>query len=221
MEQVHEGLENKPFPEKPSGITTIQVCADCGLIPTPLCAADYRGSRVVSAEIQASGAPTEKCTCHTEVQVCTDPATGDAYLAGDYCPEDTVTTRIMLNGREHLENPYSGNLILAEDSEAHLTYFSSVGVCPIHDENYVPDPSLPEGEPLPGDPDYQWPVGPFDPDSVLPGWDNPSVEPPDAQEPDPDEPQTEDPAADPRGEDGEPLPQEPEEPILPEEPVLP
>ena len=220
MEKLHEGLEDKGFFERPEGITSVTVCADCGLKATDLCRQDYRGDRTVSEEIQASAAPKESCTCHIEVQVCILPESEDIYLANEYCPEDTVTTRVMLVGRQFLGEP--GSYILAEDSDAHKTYLESKGPCPVHDENFVPDPTLPEeGEPLPGDPDYQWPVGPFDPDSVLPGWDNPSVEPPDAQEPDPDEPQTEDPAADPRGEDGEPLPQEPEEPILPEEPVLP
>ena len=36
MEQVHEGLENKSFPDKPAGIVTVQVCADCGLKPSAL-----------------------------------------------------------------------------------------------------------------------------------------------------------------------------------------
>ena len=220
MEKIHEGLENKPFPEKPSGITNIQVCADCGLLPTPLCAADYRGSRVVSAEIQASGAPTEKCTCHTEVQVCTDPATGDAHLAGDYCPEDTVTTRIMLTGREHLENPHSGSIILAEDSEAHLTYFSALGTCPIHDENYVPDPSLPEGEPLPGDPNYQWPTSIWTPPEPNNPANNPTNNPggtdPGTSTPStPDEPSGTEDNPDRTGGDGQTLPAEPAEPSLP------
>ena len=222
MEKLHEGLEDKGFFERPEGITSVTVCADCGLKATDLCTQDYRGSRTVSMEIQASAAPKESCTCHIEVDVCILPESEDVYLAGEYCPEDTVTTRVMLVGRQFLGEP--GSYILAEDSDAHKTYLESKGPCPVHDENFVPDPTLPEeGEPLPGDPDYQWPVGPFDPDSVLPGWDNPSVEPPDTQEPDPDEPQTEDPGTevDPGEEGGGQLPREPEEPTLPEEPVLP
>lgn len=223
MSKLHEGLEDKGFFERPEGITTVTVCADCGLKATDLCTQDYRGSRTVSMEIQASAAPKEDCTCHIEVQVCTNPETEEVYLAGEYCPEDTVTTRVMLVGRQFLGEP--GSYILAEDSEAHKTYLESKGPCPIHDEFYVPEPSLPEGgEPLPGDPDYQWPVGPFDPDSVLPGWDNPSPwTPPDTQEPEPNEPPVEDhdPAANPNDRTGDPVPQEPEEPVLPDEPVLP
>ncbi len=228
MEKLHEGLEDKGFFERPEGITSVTVCADCGLKATDLCRQDYRGDRTVSEEIQASAAPKESCTCHIEVEVCILPESEDVYLAGEYCPEDTVTTRVMLVGRQFLGEP--GSYILAEDSDAHKTYLESKGPCPIHDENYVPDPTLPEeGEPLPGDPDYQWPVGPFDPDSVLPGWDNPSVwTPPDNQEPGTGDPETGEPpvvdpgaAADPGEDAAGQLPQEPEDPMLPEEPVLP
>ena len=228
MEKLHEGLEDKGFFERPEGITSVTVCADCGLKATDLCRQDYRGDRTVSEEIQASAAPKESCTCHIEVQVCILPESEDIYLANEYCPEDTVTTRVMLVGRQFLGEP--GSYILAEDSDAHKTYLESKGPCPIHDENYVPDPTLPEeGEPLPGDPDYQWPVGPFDPDSVLPGWDNPSVwTPPDNQEPGTGDPETGEPpvvdpgaAADPGEDAAGQLPQEPEDPMLPEEPVLP
>ncbi|MDE7221375.1 MAG: transglycosylase domain-containing protein [Oscillospiraceae bacterium] len=227
MESVHEGLEDKSFPAKPDGIIWVDVCADCGMKPSSLCSQDYRGSRVISVEIQAEAAPTATCTCHTEVQVCTDPETGEAYLAGDYCPEETVSTRVMLVGREHLERP-DGSIVLAGDSDAHLTWFSTKGVCPIHDEFYVPLPGLPgeEGEPLPGDPGYQWPIGPWDPDSVLPGgndttppgWIDTQPQPdpqPDPQPVEPDGPV--EPTADP---EGPPVP-DPDNPVLPEEPVLP
>ena len=228
MEPLHEGLEDKSFPDKPEGITSAQVCADCGLRPDPngLCSQDYRGSRIISVDMQSSAVPKETCTCHTEVRVCTDPATGEVCLAGDYCPEETVTTRVMLVGREHLTRA-DGSLILAEDSDAHLTYFTTKGVCTIHDEFYVPMPGLPEDwyEPLPGDSDYQWPTGPWNPDDVLP----PDTTEPGGQQPDPSEPGGVVDPSEPNGPDGpitdpnpdEPEPQGPDEPILPEEPNLP
>ena len=169
MEKVHAELENKSFFEKPEGITKVSVCADCGLLPSGLC-----GS-TTSAEIQASAKPTETCSCHTEVKLCTDPETGTVYLANEYCPEDTCTTKVMVNGREHLlmGNPVTnpdgsvtpGKPIAAGDSENHLTYLQLQGGCPIHDEFYVAEPE----EPVPGDPDYVWPN-----DSEIPDWLRPS-----------------------------------------------
>ena len=240
MEKLHEGLEDKSFFEKPEGITTVNVCADCGKIPVALCAADYRGSRVINVEIQASAAPTEKCTCHVEVQVCTNPETGEVRLAGEYCPEDTVHTQIMLAGREFLGLPgYEETLedgtvistkpIASSDMEAHLTYFRTLGSCTFHDENFDPEADLPpeEGEGDPENPtqpgDGNWPTEPFDPTGpTLPntGTNEPTdpgtVEPPNNPEIPPDD--------DPNiggGDPGENLPEEPNEPALPEEPQLP
>ena len=224
MEPLHEGLENKSFFDQPEGITTIYVCADCGMKAGDLCSQDYRGSRVISGEFPSSAVPSGTCTCHTEVQVCVDAETGEAYLAGDYCPEDTVQTWVMLVGREHLTRP-DGSLILAEDSDAHLSYFSTKGVCPIHDEFYVPIPELPEdwfGDPLPGDPGFQWPTGPWNPDDVLGNDNQPDVYDPDnsgSTGPDwpngPDEPTTVDPNP------ADPNPNGENEPTLPDEPELP
>ena len=223
MEPLHEGLEERSFPDKPEGIVRVEVCADCGLKPSALCSQDYRGSRVITVEIQASAVPRETCACHTEVRVCTNPETGEVRLAGDYCPEETVTTRVMLVGREHLERP-DGSIILAGDSEAHLSYFSTLGTCAIHDEFYVPLPPDEWGwEPLPGDPNYQWPTEPWNPDDVLP----PSENDPGPQQPEPTEPvepvtpsQPEGPELADPGDDG-PTPQGPDDPVLPEEPILP
>lgn len=166
MEPIHKKLENKSFPDRPSGITSVQVCADCGLLPSPLCAQDYRGSRVVSGEFPVDAVPTETCTCHTEVRVCTDPATGAVHLAGEYCPESTCSTRVMLTGREFL--PPEGTPIASLDAEAHLTYLETLGPCPIHDVNFVD----PDAEPLPGDPGWEWP------DWHWP-WEKPDKEEPD------------------------------------------
>ncbi len=254
MEKIHEGLEDKSFPGRPeSGITTVSVCMDCGLLAGDLCSSDYRGSRVAgSIEMQSSGVPKAKCTCHTEVRVCTtvDPETGEEVvrLAGAYCPEDTVSTRVMLQGREFLELP-GGGIIGSSDMEAHLTYLKTLGECPVHDENFVPEPQLPEGEPndpnapeggtgitlppgttpVPGGPG--WPTEPWDPGSVNKP-DTPSTntpEDPDGEAPKPPDGEgggdttTPDEPEEPK--DGASPsteePEEPDEPSLPDEPKPP
>ena len=232
MQRIHDGLEDKDFPARPEGVTTATVCADCGLRPSDLC-----GSRVVSGEIQSGTAPSEQCTCHVEVRICTDPETGEEYVAGDYCPEATVTTRVMLKGRTYLGVPDGSGvegafsfLVHAEDDANHLSYLQTKGPCPIHDENFVPEPTLPgEGEePMPGEPGYQWPVGPFDPDSVLPqqpGGDQPGDGPETPGSQQPTEPSSPEEPSEPdvTGPDGDSQDSDPaaQEPLLPEEPVLP
>ena len=160
MEQVHEGLENKSFPDKPAGIVSVQVCADCGLKPSALCSQDYRGSRVITVEMQEGAVPTETCTCHVEAQFCSE----SNMLAGEYCPDDCRVTRVLLQGRQFLEVPYgsavtnedgtvtTGWPILATDSDAHLSYVQTQGTCNIHTEDYV-DPDVL----VPGDEGWEWP----------------------------------------------------------------
>lgn len=213
MEKVHEGLENKSFPDKPSGITSVNICADCGLLPCSLCSQDQRGSRIVSAEMPDGAVPTETCTCHVEQVVCEE----SGMLAGEYCPEDHLVTRVFCTSREHLEIPHAspitredgtvetGTLILAEDSQYYLEYLEWQGVCTTHTIDYV-DPDLT----LPGDPDYEWP-------DWWPWGGN------DDEPDEPDEPVTTpgQPDIPSEGGDHAQLPEEPVEPMLPDEPEEP
>ena len=217
MEKLHEGLENREFFERPEGIVSVTVCGDCGMKPCGLC------PNTVSAEIQASAAPSQTCTCHVEVQICYDPETETSYLAGAYCPEYTVTTEVKFVGREFLDGIY------AEDSSYHLTYLQSQGSCPVHDENFVPDPILPgeEGAVLPEDPENNSTPSTYpgyDPNGV-PGWINPLPwREPSGQDPDPN-PELPDPAPPEIDSDPEPdLPvigTEPDQPAVGADPELP
>lgn len=171
MEPLHQGLENKSFFDKPSGVTTVEVCADCGLLPGPLCASDVRGSRIITAEIPVGAEPKETCTCHVEVEICTEASVDGYVLAGEHCPADCRSIIVISQSRELLEIPYAepvtlpdgtiqtGEAIVADDSNYQLSYLRWKGTCTVHDEN-TPDEPL-----LPGDPGYQWPegLGPDDP----------------------------------------------------------
>ena len=219
MEQVHANLENKTFPERPDGISSVTVCADCGLPPCGLCS---QAGRTVNLEVQSDAVPTGECTCHVEVKVCTDPTTGETHLATEFCPEETCETRIMIQGREFLEYPNTvvtnedgttiGTPILAGDSERHLSYWEKyVGTCTVHDEDTVVLP--PDEELVPGDPGYEWP-------DWWPWGDDEDQETDTPSEP--DEPDSGDSGEDSGGTDensGEPV--EPVEPTIPDEPTEP
>ena len=210
MEQVHEGLEDKSFPDKPSGIVSVSVCADCGLKPSALCSQDYRGSRVITVEMQEGAVPTETCTCHVEAQFCSE----SNMLAGEYCPDDCRVTRVLLQGRQFLEVPYgsavtnedgtvtTGWPILATDSDAHLSYVQTQGTCNIHTEDYV-DPDVL----VPGDEGWEWPDwwpwGDGSDDDEEPGSDSERY------------------PADPDEEQGTEQPEEPDEAVEPEIPTEP
>lgn len=100
MSSIHEGLENRSFPEPSAGLVTIDVCADSGLRPTEACVNDVRGNRTVSMTFVRGDEPTESCNIHVEREVCTaspmldssGEANGMYHLAGEFCPEDTRRT---------------------------------------------------------------------------------------------------------------------------------
>ena len=64
MSRIHEGLADKDF-FSCSGLTSVSVCADSGLLATDSCAEDCRGSRVYSALVAADNAPSAYCGMHT------------------------------------------------------------------------------------------------------------------------------------------------------------
>ena len=223
MSQIHASLPDKELPDRPEGVTTKTVCGHCGGVTSGLC------SDAVSGDAQTSWSPGFNCECHMEVKICTDPATGEEHLATEFCPEETVTTKIMQKGREFLQLP-NGSLVMSDDAMEHYTYFSTVATpCIIHDENYVPEADDPllgeEGEGEPGDPtdpskpstgtprpgEGGWPTEPYDPNKQP---TNPTA---------PTEPDNTG-ATTPGGTTAPSEPDEPDEPPepdLPPEPVLP
>ncbi len=101
MSKVHEGLENKAFDKPSSGFTSVSVCADSGLLATEACAADVRGSRVVSATVAAGTAPTESCGMHVAINYCSE----GKCLAGEFCPAGSVVSKSVLDyAREDIAN---------------------------------------------------------------------------------------------------------------------
>lgn len=87
MQEVHKGLSNKDF-TRPSGITSVTICTKCGKKAVDgLCSNAYGAEhgRFVRTEYFASGTiPTEYCTCHQKIKVCT--VTG--HLASEFCPSE-------------------------------------------------------------------------------------------------------------------------------------
>lgn len=163
MQQIHADLPNKEFEKPATGLETVQVCADSGLLATDACRADIRGkSRVTSVTVAAGTAPTEECTLHTMADYCTE----GKCLATESCPESAVKQVGVLN----YERENYGPSIKAED-DAYLlvnmqraigqlptvaedgseTYPEVIG-CPVHAGLPVGDPDDPVVDP--SDPNY-------------------------------------------------------------------
>ena len=181
MQPVHEGLENKSFPERPAGIVSATVCMDCGKKATSLCSADSRGSRVTTMEVQEGAVPAEECTCHVSAEVCSE----SGMLAGDFCPEECRVVKTFINpDREYIElspgyvtSDYvvvPAQVITAEDEAYTMHALNAQGACTLHDEN---TPQLPpdegsNGEGESGDvPDWLFPST----TPPIPGQDDPAA----------------------------------------------
>ena len=108
MSRIHANLESKSFSKPSSGLTTVSVCMDSGLLATDACAMDLRGSRIHQVEIAAGTAPTESCTMHVVRDYCTE----GGGLAGEFCPESSVVQKSFL---DYTRTDY-GEGIVADDN---------------------------------------------------------------------------------------------------------
>lgn len=69
MAKAHEGLEVKEIESPNSGIVKVNVCKDSGLLPSSLCSADPRGSRVIEEMFIEGTEPKETCSTHVAANV--------------------------------------------------------------------------------------------------------------------------------------------------------
>ncbi len=228
MQRIHEGLEDKDFPQ-PDGLVTASYCMDSGMIPTEACSHDPRGSRAAKGYFFSGTQPTQYCEMHQEVEVCTaSPITnadgtpiGNLYhKAGEYCPretvgdvEPTVQTIALLNyEREPIAGEQTPN-----DAAYLIQYWEGQGLCDVHTEEIeappeVYDPAIFDiADPSTWPPPELYPY--FDPDNPN-TW--PEYLPPAVTEP----PVTEDPGL-PETPVPTPSPTPTEEPVVPVEPILP
>ncbi len=198
MGPLHEGLEDVGF-LVPEDLVEQKYCKDSGLIATEWCAADPRGSRITTGTFVNGDQPTQYCTAHMPVEVCTASTalvrydgkpSGVYHLAGSYCPEECIVTIGMLNH----ERLYVDDKVVPRDDVYlynSLLKMDNGGLCDVHvAPPYDPtifDPALPETWPPAGDPNFPdfditdastWP--PFAPEPI------PSLEPTPSPEPTPD-----------------------------------
>ncbi|MCL2047226.1 MAG: transglycosylase domain-containing protein [Defluviitaleaceae bacterium] len=89
MSEIHANLPARSF-ERPSGITSANACLDSGHLPTELCSQDPRGNRVVGEVFATIHVPTQYCEVHQKFTYCNE----SRMVAGPYCPDETVETRV-------------------------------------------------------------------------------------------------------------------------------
>ena len=171
MQPLHEGLANKDFDKPSSGLTTVTLCADSGLLATDACRADVRGSRAVSVEIASGTAPKEKCTLHVMRDYCTE----GKCLATENCPAESVTQAAFL---DHERVDYGSGVVAEDNAYLLSTMEKAVGLqpgdtpdgtlaasgCPVHTEGQeIIDPDNPTTDPDQPDTGPQDPSDPTNP----------------------------------------------------------
>ena len=163
MEKVHADLPDQSFDRPSSGLTTVTVCADSGMLCTEACHADPRGDRAVQYTVATGTEPTEECTLHKMVDICTE---GNC-LAGEFCPAESIVQQGYL---DYVREDYGESITASDDAylistleEAVAATETSPGGCPVHTSETVVDPDDPNQGLDPNDPNWQ-PPDPNDPD---------------------------------------------------------
>ena len=95
MKAIHEDLPDKDF-FSCSGLTSVTVCADSGMLASEYCTQDVRGSRAYTALVAADNAPTSLCTMHT-------PPTYTVNMVDEDGNVTSVTGSVLNYQRELIE----------------------------------------------------------------------------------------------------------------------
>jgi len=91
MTPIHQGLAPAKFELNPN-LIPVQVCSQSGKLPSDLCSLDQRGSQVITEYFIPGTQPTETCSVHVKVEVCTS----SNMLKSEYCPGDLIEERVFV-----------------------------------------------------------------------------------------------------------------------------
>lgn len=92
MQRAHEGLDDRGFSETEE-LAVCEICTKCGNLATKdLCDRTLQGNMTKKEYYVQGTAPTKYCDCHEAVRIC--KASGKK--AGEYCPDEEITTKIYL-----------------------------------------------------------------------------------------------------------------------------
>ncbi len=199
MAIVHEDLDGSVGFHTPSDLKQVTTCLDCGKLATDACRSDLRGNRTSTFTLIKSDVPTEACTCHVVVEICTESPildaggkpTGAYYLASEDCPESCRKKVTMVDYHRDLAevvkvDEETGEVVSTQTALV-KDYYALLSVYDGLEDPYCPLHSAPEPEPEPSDDPTVPPVD--DPD--VPPTEEPSDRPADEPEPDPDPENTE------------------------------
>ncbi len=88
LNSILEDVPNEDF-ERPSGITSVNICNKSGMRPGEECPSDS----IISELFPSDRVPEETCDMHVLVEVCS----ASDLLPSEYCPEDLIEEKPFLN----------------------------------------------------------------------------------------------------------------------------
>lgn len=133
MEKIHEEKQ-LPFKEftEPPGITPAYIDTESGKLAGPLSEQDPRGSTARWEKFAVGTVPTETDDVHVAEKICTV----SGLFATEYCPADTVVTKVFIKRPESMRLDYEKLTpeILAhiQDYQYELPHSMEGEYCPIH-----------------------------------------------------------------------------------------
>lgn len=126
MAEVHTklNLETKSF-EMPDSIVKATICTKSGKLAVPGLCDHALGGNTTRVEYFAKGTvPTETCTSHVKVSVCTE----SNHIAGPYCPLNKVKDVVYLVKEETSDTWDTPNILPTGEAAT---------VCPIHSDGSI------------------------------------------------------------------------------------
>ena len=92
MQQAHDNYLYREFTGT-ENLERVDICRKCGKrAVTGLCDQTVQGNMVVTEYFAAGTAPMGSCDCHVSLSICAS----SGKIAGSYCPETGVTTKVYL-----------------------------------------------------------------------------------------------------------------------------
>ncbi|MGL6174718.1 MAG: penicillin-binding transpeptidase domain-containing protein, partial [Cellulosilyticaceae bacterium] len=94
MNEIHKGLEYKPFNQVTTGYVQTSICKLSGKLPSELCKVDSEYG-ISTDYFHKNESITQICDLHIERQVCVV----SGRVASEYCPKEQIQTQIVVKGQ--------------------------------------------------------------------------------------------------------------------------